>query len=104
MDLPVSPEPTPISPPADLAKYDEHWNAQLLTGACDSTWASDRLERRSMGGTDIMFAGAAIYYKTRLQPTIAQSSTEAEFVNMADAGKAALYMRWILEELQIFQH
>ena len=57
-----------------------------------------------MGGTVLMFAGAAIYYKTRLQPTIAQSLTEAEFVNMADAGKAALYMRWILEELQIFQH
>ena len=50
-----------------------------------------------------MFAGAAIYYKTRLQPTVAQSSTEAEFVNMADAGKAALYMRCILDELQIFQ-
>ena len=50
-----------------------------------------------------MFAGAAIYYKTRLQPTIAQSSTEAEFVNMADAGKAALYIRWILEELKNFQ-
>ena len=52
-----------------------------------------------MGGIVLMFAGAAVYYKTRLQPTIAQSSTEAEFVNMADAGNAALYMRWILEEL-----
>ena len=28
---------------------------------------------------------------------------EAEFVNMADAGKAALYIRWILEELEIIQ-
>ena len=50
-----------------------------------------------------MFAGSAIYYETRLQLTIVQSSTEAKFVNMADAGKAALYIRWILEELQIFQ-
>jgi hypothetical protein len=38
----------------------------------------------------MMLAGAAVYYGTRLQPTIAQSSTEAEFINMADAGKAAL--------------
>ena len=37
-----------------------------------------------------MFAGAAIYYKTRLQPTVAQSSTEAEFVNMADARKVGI--------------
>ena len=40
----------------------------------------------------MMLAGAAVYYKTRLQPTVALSSTEAEFVNMADAGKAALYI------------
>ena len=49
----------------------------------------------------MMLAGAAVYYRTRLQPTIAQSSTEAEFTNMADAGKAALYLKWILEELGI---
>ena len=50
-----------------------------------------------------MFAGASVYYKTCPRPTVAQSSTEAKFVNMADAGKAALYIRWILEELRIFQ-
>ena len=49
----------------------------------------------------MMLAGAAVYYQTRLQPTIAQSSTEAEFTNMADAGQAALYLKWILEELGI---
>ena len=51
----------------------------------------------------MMFEGAAIYYKTRLQPVVALSSTEAEFVNMADAGKAALYIRWILKELGVIQ-
>ena len=67
----------------------------------DSTWASDRKHRRSVGGIVMMLAGAAIYYRTRLQPTVAQSSTEAEFTNMADAGQAALYLKWILEELVI---
>ena len=56
-----------------------------------------------MGGVIMMLAGAAVYYRTRLQPTVALSSTEAEFVNMTDAGKAALYLRWILEELNIIQ-
>ena len=51
----------------------------------------------------MMLAGTAIYYYTRLQPTVALSSTEAEFVNMADAGKAALYIRWILEEIGLIQ-
>ena len=51
----------------------------------------------------MMLAGAAIYYRTRLQSTVALSSTEAEFVNMADAGKTALYIRWILEEIGLIQ-
>ena len=45
----------------------------------------------------MMLAGAAVYYCTPLQPTVALSSTEADFFNMSDASKAALYMRWILE-------
>lgn len=56
-----------------------------------------------MGGVIIMFAGTTIYHKTQLQLTIAQSSTEAKFVDIADAGKVVLYIRWILEELRIFQ-
>ena len=54
-----------------------------------------------MGGIVMMLAGAAVYYRTRLQPTVTQSSTEAEFTNMADARKAALYLKWILKELGI---
>jgi hypothetical protein len=101
MDLPIGPDSTPVSAPSQLHKFDEQWNALEIIGSCDTTWASDRMERRSMGGIVMMLAGAVVYYRTRLQPTIAQSSTEAEFTNMADAGKAALYLRWILEEIGI---
>ena len=44
MDLPLVDDPTTLSSPASLAKFDEHWNARLLTGSCDSTWASDKME------------------------------------------------------------
>ena len=56
-----------------------------------------------MGGVVMMLSGAAVYYCTQLQPTVALSSTEAEFVNMADAGKAAVYLCWILEEVGLIQ-
>ena len=46
-----------------------------------------------------MLAGAAIVYKTRFQSTVALSSTEAEFVAASDAGKLALYLHSILDEL-----
>ena len=39
-----------------------------------------------MGGVVMMLTGAAVYYLTGLQLTIVQSSTEAEFMNMGDAG------------------
>jgi hypothetical protein len=57
-----------------------------------------------MGGIVFLLAGGAIYYQMRLQPpTVAQSSTEAEFCNMTDAGKAALCLCSILDQLGIWQ-
>ena len=48
-------------------------------------------------------AGGSIYYKSKYQPTIALSSTEAEFVAATATGKAILYVRSILEELGLPQ-
>jgi hypothetical protein len=62
MDLPIAPDPTPISAPSQLYKFDDQWNALEIIGSCDTTWASDRTERRSMGGIVMMLAGAAVYY------------------------------------------
>jgi hypothetical protein len=56
-----------------------------------------------MGGVVFLLAGGAIYYQSRLQWTVAQSSIEAEFCNMTDGGKAALYLRSILEKIGIDQ-
>jgi len=103
MHLPERPDPTTVTAPQDLDKFAPVISPTLMSGACDTTWASDRLQRRPMGGIVLMLAGAAIYYRTRPQPTIAQSSTEAEFTNMTDANKAALYIWWILDELGIIQ-
>ena len=91
-DLELKPDPKPITSREHLAEFDTQNDAKQLRGSCDATWGSDRLKRRSMGGVVMMLAGAAIYYQTRLQPTVALTSTEAEFVNMADACKAALYI------------
>ena len=103
-DLPYIPHPGTITAPDELAKFDDLYDSLTLYGACDATWASDKKRRRSMGGVVLLLSGAAIYYRTNLQPTIALSTTESEFNTMADAGKAALFIRWILDELQIHQY
>ena len=51
-----------------------------------------------------MMTGAAVVYKTILQRIVALSSTEAEFYALSEAGKLALYVRSILNELGIPQH
>jgi hypothetical protein len=102
-DLPDIPLPETTTDPERLKAFLNFEDPLIAKGAGDSTWASDRKHRRSMGGIVFMIAGGAIYYRTRLQPTVAQSSTEAEFCNMVDAGKAALYLRSILDEVGIEQ-
>jgi hypothetical protein len=103
MELPDEPLPTTISSHEKLKPYQEFLSPTHLDGASDSTWATDRRHRRSTGGIVFFYAGGAIYYRTRIHPTVAQSSTEAELAFMTDAGKAALYLRSILEELNLEQ-
>jgi hypothetical protein len=95
--------PMPISAPSALQAFPETNAAKNLHGYVDSDWGSDRQHRRSISGIVFMLAGAAIFYKTRYQPIVALSSTEAEFAAAADAGKAALYLRSILQELGVEQ-
>ncbi len=49
-------------------------------------------------------AGSTVAYKTKLQPTIAQFSTEAEFMGASDFGKILLYIQSILWDLRVSQH
>ena len=51
----------------------------------------------------IFFGSAVIVYKTILQCTIALSLTEAEFYALSEAGKLVLYIRFVLEDLNMIQ-
>jgi hypothetical protein len=103
LDLPQEDLPVTVVSPDKLKDYMDMDDPLRTKGASDSTWGNDRRHRRSTGGVVFLLAGGAVYYRTRLQATVAQSSTEAEFGFMTDAGKAALYIRSIMEELQLEQ-
>ena len=51
----------------------------------------------------LCFSGALVVYRSRFQPTISQSSTEAEFSAAVEADKLALYLRSMLHDLGIAQ-
>ena len=96
-DLPTA--PVPAIPPDNHEVNLPGSNDANLHGYVDADWASDTRTRRSMTGIGMYLAGAPVAYRARLQPTVAMSTTESEFVAASDAGKMALYLRSVLSEL-----
>lgn len=103
--LPHLPLPSVTSATMDLllANRPTH-NALDLHGYVDLDWATCPRTRRSLTGVCLRLAGGTVAYKTKLQPTIAQSSTEAEFMGASDFGKILLYVRSVLWDLGVPQH
>jgi hypothetical protein len=85
-----------------IEKRPEHAATQLHAYT-DSDWATCVKTRRSFGGSCIRLAGGTIAYKCKFQPTVAGSSTEAEFMAAYDTGKMILFVRSILWDLDIPQ-
>jgi hypothetical protein len=70
-----------------------------LVGFVDASHAACLLTRRSVTGYAFCLAGAVVAYKSKLQPVVATSSTEAEFYAAVIAGKLAKYLCSILTDL-----
>jgi hypothetical protein len=87
MDLPEGPLPTVNSNHSDLL-LDNRPAHDTTTAVAygDSDWATCVKTRRSFSGICIQLAGGSIAYKTKFQPTVALSSTEAEFMAACDVG------------------
>lgn len=63
------------------------------TSRCDADWAGDPSTRRSTTGYIFVLAGGAISWRSRLQPTVALSSTEAEYWAVTEAGQELVWLR-----------
>lgn len=66
---------------------------------CDADWAGDKDTRRSTTGYVFPLAGWAISWKSRLQQTVALSSTEAEYRAITEAGQELLWLRNMMAKL-----
>jgi hypothetical protein len=80
-----------------LPAFPTHSLLQLV-GFVDAAYATDISTRRSVTGLVFCLAGGAIAYKSKLQVTVATSSTEAEFIAAVHAAKIAKYLRAVLFE------
>lgn len=78
-------------------------NKPVLIGFVDAAHANDLQKRCSTTGYVFTYTGGAIAYRSVVQTVTAQSSTEAEYIAVVAAAKAAKYLRILLEELGLPQ-
>jgi len=70
-------------------------------GYADADWGDDLDTRRSTTGYVFKVYGGTVAWKSRRQPTVALSTTEAEYMASADAARQAIWLRLLLDGLQL---
>ncbi|XP_073814329.1 uncharacterized protein [Musca autumnalis] len=70
-----------------------------LFGVVDADWGGNISDRRSYSGYAFILAGGAISWEARKQRTVSLSSTEAEYIAIAEASKEAIYLKGILNSI-----
>ncbi|KDQ62767.1 hypothetical protein JAAARDRAFT_190047 [Jaapia argillacea MUCL 33604] len=70
-----------------------------LIGYSDADWAENKDDRHSTTGYCFLMAGGAVSWVTRRQPTVALSSTEAEYMALSDTSRQTAWFRTLLSEL-----
>ena len=103
MDLPAGPIPETKENVNYTPETRQQYSMLNTRASVDSDYANDTTHRRSVTGIAIKLAGGTIFYKTAFQATVALSSTEAEFIAACKAAKIILYIRSILDDINIAQ-
>ena len=84
---------------------DKMWDLVVYLG---SDWAGDKDSRRSVSGYIMYLLGVPILWKSKLQQTIALSSTKAEYFALSEAAKGIKFLiqslcEWIMSVLSSWQ-
>lgn len=67
----------------------------------DADWGNDREDRKSYTGVMVMFGSAPVLFISRKQPTVALSTTEAEFIAASETLKELIWLKSLLFELNV---
>ncbi len=72
-----------------------------LIGYCDADYAADIDTRKSTSGFLCCLGNSPVSWASRLQRSVAQSTTEAEYMAIADCAKDVLWFQQLFKDLQI---
>lgn len=70
-----------------------------LEGYADADWASCPESRRSVSGNLVLWAGNIISWRSKKQPTLSLSSTEAEYKSLGDITKEIMWIKTLLKKI-----
>ncbi|CAA7043752.1 unnamed protein product [Microthlaspi erraticum] len=71
----------------------------VIKGYCDSDYAADKDKRRSISEMVFTAGGNPISWRSNLQKIVALSTTEAEYMALAEAAKEAVWLHGLMNEL-----
>lgn len=75
-------------------------NKGELIAYADANWAGDLDTRRSTTGYIFFLNGSAVSWNSKRQPTVATSSTEAEYMSLYSATQEATWFRSLLKDMK----
>ena len=74
-----------------------------VVGYVDADYAGDLTDRRSTTGYVFTLVGGPICWRSMVQPIVALSTTESEYIAVAEAAKEALWLTGLVKELGVQQ-
>ena len=70
-----------------------------LYGYCDADWGGDLTTRKSTTGYVFFVGDGAISWNSKRQPTVALSTTEAEYMAASHSAKEAMWLRLLMADV-----
>jgi hypothetical protein len=74
----------------------------VVTGYTDASFQTDQDDSKSQSGYVFTINGGAVSWKSSKQETVADSTTEAEYIAASEAAKEGVWIRKFLSELGVF--